>query len=842
MGYGNMYSDTQKKHTTIMQFSFLKRNPFPREIAQRLRFSWVLHFLFQFGWVISWIVVTALFVEQFGLKNLLFLFSIEAIVLLLSTIITHIFFSQVSAKKIINISAVGIIILLLGSFWANKAEHIYILFGLAILAKDALYPRLRMGLLRKTEELFTPSQAEKAIPFTETALTIGSLCGAGFLFIVLKFSNDIATQTLLSFWIVPIFFIVLLLLSESRVLNEIPELTNEKKLYESHKSTFKNLRKTFQKVPFLKTLTVMVLLQSSIFAIIEYNTVSNLEHSLHHSFTTTNISITPENLTASIFGDIKESSGKFITITNKEIKIVSSTLIAHNTLLHDLSALHVIVGILAVIMNFFLTPWFLRKKGVIRSMLYYFIGFFFILPIMFLSGSWPIVALRSYAHGFHSLFSASYHITFYSAFEEQREFIRHVFEGIIVPIGVLFAVFILFLLQIFTLSILFPLLLCLMGITLIILTYNLIPKYTHCAIKNLTFAQNIREQLHAIEVLGQKGHCTEKTTKILCTLLEKGETHKAIREKIIRTLQHIQSNETLHDFSRILEKETEPTEIKIKILEAMLQFDSLRKFGESKMFAQHKLLRILNTLFENADNEYLKKLIIMNIFSHLPANKVVPFFLKTMASDDEKLQSVCLRSCQMFNDPDIVSYIEPYLKHDNSRVRSHALISLWKFQDKEILKTHLLSFLNTNDFQNIISGIYAIGEIQDPENHSLLEPFLTHKNKELRIHALIAQAKLGDTNCIPSLINILFQEDDNTAHKVFEMLKRRVPKDIQNEIIHQIKRTVAKQVWEIIGHHPKPSILKSLSPDRITYLRRLYEFAGQHDDILILEQSIMTNT
>jgi HEAT repeat protein len=415
------------------------------------------------------------------------------------------------------------------------------------------------------------------------------------------------------------------------------------------------------------------------------------------------------------------------------------------------------------------------------------------------------------------------------------------FEGVIVPIGVLLAVFILFLLQVLTLSILFPLILCFIGITLIILSYRLIPKYTHCAIKNLSVAKNIREQLHAIEVLGQKGHCQEQATKTLCHILEQTETHDAIREKIIRTLQHIQSNETLHDFSRILEKEEESIEIKVKILEAMLKFDSLREFGKSKMFAQHKLLAILNTLFESTNHEYLKKLIIMNIFSHLPADQVVPFFLKIMKSDDEKLQAVCLRSCQMFDDPDIVSYIEPYLNHENSRVRSHALISLWKFHDKDLLQKYLLELLQTENHEYIIAGVYAIGEIQDANNQELLLPFLNHENNEVRIHALIAQAKLGDESCVSSLIEILFGENEELAHKVFEMLKRRVPKNVYDELIHQIKHRVAKKVWEIIGHHPKPSILQSLSPERILYLRRLYTFAGQHDDILILEQAVVAN-
>ena len=821
-----------------MKFNLVKGLHIPQELLPRFKFSWLLHFLYQFGAVISWVVVTALFVEKFGLENLLYLFAIEAGLIILGTLFTHQFLRCVPAKKIINFSAFGIIALLLSTFWADQSEHIYILFGLALIAKDVLYPRLRMGLLRNTEELFTPAQAEKAIPFSESALTIGALAGAGFLFTMIKFSPEISTQTMLTWWIFPIIFIIALLSFESQILHEVPELRGEKKLHESKESTFRNLRQTFKKIPFLKAIAVMIFLQGSIFAIVEYHTVSKLEHSLEHTFTTTDISISPEHIKASLFSEVKETSEKFITITNQEIKVFSSKLIAHNTLLHDLSALHLMIGILAVIVNFWLTPYLLRKKGIIRPMLYYFTAFFLIIPVMLLGGAWPLVAIRSYQHGFHSMFNAGYHITFYSTFEEQREFIRHILEGIIAPAGILLGVGIIFMLKTFGAPQMFPIALALIVATLIYISHQMIPRYTHLAIKNLKLAKNIREQLHAIEVLGQTGHCPKLTSSTLCKILEQTDTHSAIREKIIRTLQRIKSTDTIHEFSKILSKEYEPLELKVKILESMLKFDSLREFSNSKMFAQHKLLIILNKLFEETTHEHLKKLIVMNIFSHLPADQVVPFFLKTMESNDERLQAVCLRSCQMFNDPDIVSYIEPYLKHDNSRVRSHALIALWKFHDKEELIPHLHSFFETDNHEHNIAGIYAIGEIQDIVNHSLLIKFIEHENKEWKLHALIAQAKLGNSKCIPELINILFGEEESLANKVFEMLKRRVPKEIYNEIIYQIKRQVAKQVWQIIGHHPEPSVLQSLPTDRITYLRRLYKFAGQHDDILVLEQAL----
>lgn len=755
----------------------------------------------------------------------------------MGSLLAHQFLRSVPAQKITYGATISIIVLLIASFWADQAQHLYILFGLALVAKDVIYPRLRMGLLRNTEELFTPAQAEKAIPFVESALTVGTIAASGFLLMMIKFSPEASTQTLFSWWMLPIILIMGLLIFEPRILHELPELTGHKKLYESKESTIHNLRHTFRKLPFLRTLGVLILLQSAIFGIIEYQTVSTLEHEINHHVTVSEISFSPQHLTASLIGEAKEISQNVIRVSQKEIKEFSSKIIAHNTLIHDLSALHLIIGLLTLIVNWFITPYLLRKKGIIRTMLYYFIGLILVIPAMLMGGSWPVAAVRSYEHGFHSLFSAGYHITYYAAFERQREFIRHLLEGIIAPAGILLGLGTIFALQKFQLETLTTAALFVFAAGLIYLTWNLIPRYTNLAIRNLKIANNIREQLHAIEILGQAGHHGRKTQIALCQLLEKPETHNALREKIIRTLQQVKSADTIHEFSKILEKDYEPEGLKIKVLEAMLEFDSLRKFWESKVFAQHKLLRVLNDLFEKTNHDHMKKLIVMNIFSHLPGEQVVPFFLKTMESGDERLQAVCLRSCQMFNDPDIVSYIEPYLRHENSRVRSHALISMWNFHDQEELRTHLHNFLKAEKIEEIIAAIYAIGEVRDIQSLHLLEDFITHQNQELQLHALIAHAKIGNRKYLNKIIDILFGPDDTQAQKMYAMLKR-VPEHIRQEINTQIKQRVAQKVWKIIGHHPTPNTLKTLSANHLAYLRRLYKFAGLHDDILILEQAL----
>ncbi len=805
------------------------------ELAQRLRFSWSLHFLFQFGWVISWVVVTALFVDTFGLKNLLYLFAIEAGILILSTIFTHKFLRNISTKKIINYSVLAIITLLIGSFWANKTEHIYILFGLALLAKDAFYPRLRMGLLRKTEELFTPSQAEKAIPITESALTIGIIAGAAFLLTVIRFAPEATTQTLFSLWMFPILLIIALLTFEPIILSELPELHKSDNSYESQESTFHSAIKLFRTTPFLRTIVIIVALQATVFSIIEFETISHLEQALQHQISTTEISFTPKNLTASLFQDVTNFSKNVIQVTNTEIHVFSSKVIAHNTLLHDLSALNLLFGLIALFVQFVISPFLIRRHGIIRTILVYFVGLLLILPIMILGGSWPIAIVRSYEHGFHSLFASGYHISFYSTFSKQREFLRHFLEGIIAPLGVLLSVGLLFLLYHFGIQVLIPITITFLLLIIIWAIRRMIPSYTQLAITNLKSADNIREKMHAVEILGQNGHNTQLTTNELCNILKNTDSHHILREKIIHTLEKIKSPHVIHEFSKILEQENEQEEVKIKILEAMLHLESLKNYWEMKMFAQHRLLKVLNDLFDTTQHEHLKKLIVMNIFSHLPTNQVVPFFLKTMKSADERIQAMCLRSCRMFDDPDIVSYIKPYLNHHSSRVRSHALIALWKFQDKETLRKQLYQFFENDDHESIVAGLYAVGELGDPKNSALITRFSSHENMEWRLHALIAHAKLGDKKCFSSLMKILFSEDDALANKVFAMLKR-VPTELREEFLSHMKHEIARQVWDIVGHHPKIKIIQKLPKKQRAYLRRLYLFANQHDDILVLDQ------
>jgi HEAT repeat protein len=479
----------------------------------------------------------------------------------------------------------------------------------------------------------------------------------------------------------------------------------------------------------------------------------------------------------------------------------------------------------------FATPWILRKWGIVRAINLYFAGFLAMTFSCIFGGYLPINFVRGFEHSSHSLFMSGYHLAFYSVVEKSREFLRHIVEGMITPLGIIFAVLIVAGLKQFSALIFLPLVIATLAAMIFIVSTFLHKSRTKLAQRNFANAENISQKIRAIEVLGQSGH--DKAHHLLASELKNQNHHQILREKIAETLAQGQNLETIHAYIQILEKEEEALEIKMRVLEAMLEIENLKEYSQNRHFMRFKIISVLQSLFNSAKSSYLKKLVVMNIFQHLPAEEIVPFFNKIMSSDDEKLQAVCLRSCAMFNDPDIVTFVEPYLSNSSPRVRSHAIISLWDFYDKEKLRGILDDFLSADHHEAKIAGIYAIGEIDDYQSLAKLHRFSREENLEVRLHSLVARAKMGDKKSVAGILELLFSANEKTAHKIFNMLKRGVPLKIREKIKEEVYREVASRVGDIVGPHLQTD-KKDFSESTKKYLRRLYHFAGRYDDLMVL--------
>lgn len=359
--------------------------------------------------------------------------------------------------------------------------------------------------------------------------------------------------------------------------------------------------------------------------------------------------------------------------------------------------------------------------------------------------------------------------------------------------------------------------------------------YTKLSHQNLQSPQNIAAKMHSIEVLAQKGH--HQATALLGEELAYNQAaHPVIREKIVMVTAEMGDPSIVHSYLKVLARVDEDVDLKIQVLEALLQIEELKKYWKEHAFAQHHLLKLLRRDFEESTHRHLRKLIIMNIFRHLPVDQVVPFFLELLEHEDEELKAVGLRSAgEIFTDPELVYYLREYLDHPNPKVRGYALVATWEFEKPVRLEPVLDALLDSDNPREIIAGLYTIGEVKDFSRQIKAQVLLDHKSDEVHLHAVIALAKLGNTDCIPCLMDLLFNENGDIAQKTFFMLKRAPA--IMEIIKREIQIEVSARVGEVLiaENCTHPTDLKSVHDDLRHYLKRLYRLAERYDDLLWLE-------
>ncbi|MCF7830501.1 MFS transporter [Candidatus Gracilibacteria bacterium] len=788
--------------------------------ATRLRLAWADRFLFQVGFVVAWTIVTALFVENFGVANLLYLFLFDATLYALGAGLASFLLPRIQLRAFLLTAIVGTLALLMASFSFNPEQLEF--FVLVILAKDLLFSQVNIALYRRGESLFSPLEAQRFMPLVESAITIGALVGA---LLVIWFLDFASTQMVLLLWLFSLIIMGGVVFLTPKILHDIPRFNLSKKKKEFIKNPLLEAGHALRKIKFLRHLLLVLVLQTSIFTIIEFEFTKDLQsHVVPHG---QEGHLPLENLQSSFFLETKDKVMNWGVEVKEEVVDVSSHLIMHKSLAHDLGMFHLIFAVIALFVQFF-TPTVLRKLGVIGSMLSY-SSILFVSLGAIIFGYGNINILRSIQHGTHSLGEAPYHITFYSIFSHSREAVRLFLEGIIKPLGMVLGVVVLFWLPagfIYYAAIIAAGVILLLGLPMK-------RSFTSLSKENLCSEEDIEGKLHSIEVLGQKGH--KNSGIILSDELRNKKIHEVVREKIISTISHINEPRVVHTYLEILRDDKEGLETKVKILDSLFHLKIPKDFWKEHAFTRYHLLETLKHLFYNTDHAHLKKLVVMNIFKHLPSHEIVPFFLETMEQADDKLKAVFLRSCYMFKDPEIAFYVRQYLDHPDPRLKSHAVIALWKFHSKKKLRQILVDLLEEQDEASQISALYAIGEVGDVSSRELLLQFSSHSNPWLRLHSLIALAKLDDIRCAKGLLGILFSEDRELSKAAFHMLDR-VPTEMRDHLQKEIQSEVSKQVFAILRPQIQVKIeAPSLSQSLRDTLKHLYWMAGRYDDLLAIE-------
>lgn len=793
--------------------------------APKVSFLWSLRFWYQLGFVFAWTVLTAVFLEMFGIANLLFLFLVEAWILLIGSYVAHFLFLRVKPNQFIAGCVIGTGLCLLGAMYFY--DRVVWFMALALLGKDLFYGQLNIALARKNESALSPNEAQRLMPILDSAVTIGTIVAAGLFLGLIEY---FPTKMLLAFWGLPLALMLLLVLHSSRWLYEVPSLCQEEGCT---KNSLEEAMEAVRKIPFLRFASVLVCVQSALYAVMEFEFLKYIKLKA----ITKEWHFDPHNLQASIIdlpaAEQMAAIKQAVMEQGSSIAAGSSKYFVQTSIAAELGFLALVFGVIALVVQLFLATHILKRFGLMYSMMLY-LGGLLGMALTFFAGGVNMKIVRGYQHGFEAIFESAYHMTFYSVFSHHRESIRHFFEGFVRPAGIIVGVALMMGLR-FVGPDVGPWLMVALTVGLMLLLIPMRHYYTQLSHQNLKFPQNIAAKLHSIEVLAQKGH--DKAVHLLGDeLAYNQEAHPVIREKIVVATADMGEPAIVHSYLKVLSKTEEDPELKIQILEALLRLEGLKPYWNDHVFAQHHLFKVLNKLFESTQHRHLRKLVVMNIFRHLPADQVVPFFLELLGQEDDELKSVGLRSAgEIFTDPELVYYLREYQEDPSPKLRGYAIVSTWKFERPERSEAVLDTLLNSDDAAELIAGLYAVGEVQDESRAIRVQTLVDHADDEVHLHAVIALAKLGHADCIPCLMDLLFNEDAHLAQRTFFMLKRAPA--MMERVKREIQLEVSSRVGEVLiaenCHHP--SALKNVHADLQHYLKRLYRLAERYDDLLWLE-------
>ena len=792
--------------------------------SEKTRYLWLLRFLQQISFILIWSTATSLFIILWGISGVVWLILLGLSLKLLGSLASHHLFLKISVQRFLLyslLSAAGVIFL---SFALQ--EQLLWSTLLLVVGLNLFFYQFYIGLSRRKESLFTPTEAQKQLPIIDTAFTCGTIIGA---FAFLELLKQVSLLTVIGFSLLPLGLMIVLVMFEKRLLGaasirEIKpkdqEITPQKTWQYCRQNSFLWF---FGASAFLGAAGAIIL---DIYFLQSLAKVT-LPNSLGNNFLAT--------LQANTFW---ESWSQLVKETPQELNQNLSDHFGQYDFAQALGWFNLLAGSLALVVQGAMTAPIVKKIGIIRSLLTY-LSILVIGSLSLLWGQGGAKVLKLLKSSFYSLGNTAYYSVFYGIFDQQREGIRHLFEGVVRPLGGIIGIGMLLGLQLIGFSGL-PLLLlpALFFLLAVLFLFPSKDRFTALAASNVQHNHNWEAKFHALDVLSQAGH--QKSVEILLKELERAELPLIVRRSILVYLEKLSDLSMIPPLINRLTDKKESTLIKEDILRLFLNLHGIKKYWQSHAFGLHYFLQAMHQFIEEKQDPEIKKLAIRNLFKHLPEDHLAPSLNHILKSLNKALKGVCLQAMRDHHDPGLVFYLSHYLYDKDPTLRSYAMICLWQQGPKATIKSEIEKMLHSPKVKEQVSAIYTIGELSLTEYQDhLRETFADSKNQAIRRQAAVALAKMDDYLIFPYLSEeILDFRKQKEARKLWLMLQRTSPafctmfnNYLKKEVHHQVK---AHHAHHDLFHRKTPQF----SPSMQKLLQHFYWITGQYHELALLLHGI----
>ncbi|MBT4917513.1 hypothetical protein HN709_00085 [Candidatus Peregrinibacteria bacterium] len=753
--------------------------------------SWTISFLYRVGFVIGWTIIVSLFVSRFGIASLPFLFVVNGVF----TIIGSLFFSFLlqhfrNVTLMVANLFIGSLILLAAYLFSSSSDLLF--FALMLMAEAIFFVQFRIMLNGFIEEMFTPLQSERTFPLIEASETIGGIVAGLAITIVsgyLNVSSFLLVWIALSLAIVPLIFIY------QSMSKKVPHFS-EKNLKVSSLDIFSKLKNEISDsnhYKYVKGLFIIVLFQWILFNLLEFQ------------------------YTKAVY---KSVSG---------VILVAGSGFEH-ALFHDLGALFILISASALVVQLFIGSRLINSLGVVGSMLLHPIVTILSIFGLTFSYNFPTAVLAKNNFTITSVIHLNaYHSSYYAVKDSLREYVREFLDGIVRPLGAILGTGVIIGLQFLfkgnSLIFYVNALMLVVAFALLFVTFRQQKKYTDVALDSLNGSADRDVRINAVDILSQRGH--DDSLPHLRSILKNRKEPVSLRVQILKAFGELQEDSTLPDIVHCLGSDC--SEIREAAIDSLLEFKLLFKNDNNYLVIEHSLVDSLEKLFKKEVN-YEVRSKVLQFLSRLSTVATFEFLLHALKSLRGNLKAEVIYALGNFGDRDVVQFIRPYLKSTNPKLHWAAIMALGRFDEfREEAVGHIYSGLNADTDDDIARALFAVGEMGIRKKKKVCYEHLKSDSLEIRINAAIALAKMGYSDCIPVLTDLLFHTEEKTSMRVKRMLKNvdvRISKNLDKIIRH----LVVQEVTSIIPEDSSVSIDKIDRKDLKT-LKWLYSLSGEYEEV-----------
>lgn len=760
--------------------------------------SWAISFLYRVGFVIGWTIIVSLFVSRFGIASLPFLFVVNG----LFTVVGSVFYS-VLLQHFRNVTLmvaslfIGASVLFCAYFFSASSDLLF--FALLLMAEAIFFMQFRILLNGFIEEMFTPLQSERTFPLIEASETIGGIV-AGLAITVI--SGFLSVSGFLLIWIALSLAIVPLIFVYEAMSKRVPHFV-EKNLKVSSIDIFSKFKSEIadsNHFKYVKGLLVIVLFQWVLFNLLEFQ------------------------YTKAVY---KSVSG---------VMLMAGSGFEH-ALFHDLGALFILISASALVVQLFIGSRLINSLGVVGSMLLHPIVTILSIFGLTFSYNFPTAVLAKNNFSITSVIHLNaYHSSFYAVKEDMREYVREFLDGIVRPFGAILGTGVIIGLQFIfkgnELIFYVNALMLVVAFALLFVTYRQQAKYTNVALDAMNSSPDRDVRINAVDILSQRGH--EHSIPSMQKILNDPKESVSLKIQILKAFSELQDDTTLPDVISCLKSKN--CEIRAAAVDALLDFKILFKNNNRYLVIEHNLVSALEKLFRRGSNDEIRSK-ILRFLSRLSTVATFEFLVHVLKTTRGQLKAEAINAIGNYDDPAVVQFVRPYLKSADSKLRWASIIALGRFKEfRDESVGHICSGLHSEDEREIARALFAVGELSIKDRKKECRRRLDSESLELRINSSVALAKMGFSECIPVLTDLLFHTSEDISMRVKKMLQNvdvRISKNLDKIIRHLVMQEVNSLIPE-----NNPNVLKKLPKSDLKTLKWLYRLSGEYEEVENISQFI----